>query len=79
MVFGILVDARQVTNSQRLSRTEPQQHDSDIVRLALLRRRLRSRALLVVLLGLVALFYALTVARFGEHAAARETTSPRPR
>lgn len=62
-------------NGQRFSRTGPQQRDSDVVQLALLRRRLRSRALLVVLLGLVALFYAITVARLGQHATARETAS----
>ncbi|WP_211848155.1 hypothetical protein [Neoroseomonas eburnea] len=62
-------------NGQRLSSVESQHHDSDVVRVALLRRRSRSRALLIVLLGLVALFYGVTVARLGEHAAARQTAA----
>jgi hypothetical protein len=64
-----------MTDALRLTGTEPQRQDSDVVQLALLRRRLRSRALLVVFLGLAGLFYAMTIARFGEHDAARRTAA----
>jgi hypothetical protein len=66
-----------MTNGQRLS-TEPRRHDSDVVQLALLRRRLRSRALLVVLLALAGLFYAMTVARFGERRAPKDGLAVAP-
>lgn len=59
-------------NGQRPSIVEHAQRDRDVAPLALSRRRSRSRALLVVLLGLVVLFYAMTIARLGEHAAVRE-------
>lgn len=56
-----------MTDGQRPSSIEPQRNDSDVLRLAMLRRRSRSRALLVALLGLSALFYAIAAARFEEH------------
>lgn len=55
-----------MADGQRLSGTNLPHDDSDVVQVAMLRRRLRSRALLVVLLGLVVLFYLMTVARLGQ-------------
>ncbi|WP_188971734.1 hypothetical protein [Neoroseomonas lacus] len=67
-----------MTNDQRPTSIERYQQDSDVMQLALLRRRQRSRALLVVLLGLAALFYAMTMARLGEHSAARQIAAQSP-
>ena len=57
----------------------PRGDDGDAMRLALRRRQSRSRALLLVLLSLVAVVYATTLARMGERAATRQdiaATSP---
>lgn len=59
-------DARHMADGQRLSGTNLPHDDSGVVQVAMLRRRLRSRALLVILLGLVVLFYLMTVARLGQ-------------
>jgi len=64
-----------MADRQRPSSGESRLHGKDVVQVALLRRRSRSRALLVVLLGLVALFYAMTVTRFGQQAAVRDAAS----
>jgi hypothetical protein len=57
----------QMTNGQRLSSTELRRNDSDVVRVAMLRRGGRSPARRLAHQGLSALFYAITIARLGEH------------
>lgn len=49
----------------------PEPSDDAVRRRTLLRQRSRSRALLAVLLGLAALFYAISAARLGQQRASR--------
>ncbi len=58
--------------------SKPKRHDDDLVRVALLRQRSRSRAIVVVLLCLGVLFYGQTVARLGQHTTNVQTASGPP-